>query len=195
MNKIFKFIIISAISVCILSSCSKETAVATPSEEQVKSICELATLKCNYNNVAKSIKKKGKGLSHAGEKDKEFWIEYEGFANIGIEMSDVTMKINDNAVTITMPKAKLLDIGIVSDTLNKDSFILSNDGWNKNKITADDQRNAISDAQKEMKKTVKENKALYARAEDRAKQLIENYITQLGNLSGIEYEIIWKTKE
>ena len=55
----------------------------------ISSVCELATLKCYYHNVAKSTKEKGSGLAHLGEKERKFWIEYTGVVKIGIEMSDV----------------------------------------------------------------------------------------------------------
>ena len=46
-----------------------------------------------------------------------------------------------------------------------------------------------------MKKSVEENTALLARAQDRAKRLIENYIDKLGDASDIKYEIVWKYEE
>ena len=62
---------------------------------------------------------------------------------------------------------------------------------NSNKITAEDQTAAIENAQKEMEESVKANSALLLRAQNRAKELIKNYIDCLGEISGVEYEIKW----
>lgn len=170
-----------------LQGCSKkETPV--PELTQVRSICNLATLKCYYHNVALSEKEASNFL----EKDKKFWIEYTGIANVGIDMSKVQMKIDGEKVKVTLPSAKLLNISIEENDLNENSYFFSDDGIFKNKITADDQAKAINDAQEEMKKEVRENTAVMASAQNRAKTLIENYIKQLGEASGIEYQIEWK---
>lgn len=169
-----------------LQGCSKkETPV--PELTQVRSICNLATLKCYYHNVALSEKK----AAHLFEKDKKFWIEYTGVANVGIDMSKVQMKVDGEKVKVTIPSAKLLNISIEEEDLNENSFFFSSDGLNKNEITADDQTKAINDAQEEMKKEVRENTAVMASAQNRAKTLIENYIKQLGEASGTEYQIEW----
>lgn len=169
-----------------LQGCSKkETPV--PELTQVRSICNLATLKCYYHNVALSEKEASNFL----EKDKKFWIEYTGIANVGIDMSKVQMKIDGEKVKVTLPSAKLLNISIEENDLNENSYFFSDDGIFKNKITADDQAKAINDAQEEMKKEVRENTAVMASAQNRAKTLIENYIKQLGEASGTEYQIEW----
>lgn len=45
---------------------------------------------------------------------------------------------------------------------------------------------------KEMIKTAEENTALLVNAQERAKKMIENYIMQLGETTGTEYQITWK---
>lgn len=92
-----------------------------------------------------------------------------------------------------MPNAKLLSIDI--EELTQDSYIISDDGWNKNKITAEDQTAAINAAQAVMKKSVESNSALLLNAQNRAKNLIENYINKMGELSGVSYTIQWEYKD
>lgn len=189
MKRVLSIILAVLLSVSTLCSCSFKDN--SPKEEQIKAICELATVECYYNNVAKSTKEAGTGWTHLLEKEREFWIEYEGVAKIGIDMSLVTMKINKDVVTITVPKAELLSVEIV--TFNKDSYKISKDSfWNHNKITLENQQDAIESAQNEMRETVNANKALFEQAEERAKTLIENYVNKLGELSGKEYQIKWK---
>lgn len=165
----------------------------TPDEQQIKSICELSTLKCYYNNVVKITKDKGTGVTHVLEKDREMWIEYEGIAQIGIDMNEVSMKINKDTIEITMPSARIMDISINKEKINEDSYTISQDGFlNKNKITAEEQQYAIVGAQEEMRKSVEENKTLFEQAEKKAQDLIENYINKLGEISGKKYSIEWK---
>lgn len=125
-------------------------------------------------------------------RDRKFWIEYTGIANLGIDMSKVDMTMDGTNIKITIPNAKILSISIDKDSLNDDSFMTSQDGFiNKNEITAEDQTEAIDKAQKKMEQTVKENSALLASAQERAKTLIENYINQLGDAAGEKYTIEW----
>jgi type IV secretory pathway VirJ component len=193
MKKKMMLMLVMIILLAMLCACSNEEeeniSSIKPEEEQVRSICEMSTLECYYHNVAKSTKTKGTGITALGEKDRTFWIEYTGVAKIGIDMSKAKMDMDDeNHITIHLPEAEVMNVEVVGDTLN---YISSADGWNKNEITAEDETNAINEAQKEMEETVKENSSLLMSAQDRAKKLIENYITKLGESTGITYEITW----
>jgi len=150
----------------------------------------LATLEAYYHNVAKYTKEAESGITHLFEKDREMWIEYTGKAKIGIDMSDVTMEIKENKVKIYIPNAKLLSIDI--GKIDKDSYITNDDSWlNKNEFTPEEETKAINKAQEKMKEQVESNSQLLLQAQTRAKDLIEEYIIQLGKLSNIEYEIEW----
>ena len=192
----FGWILVVMLTV-VLMGCGKQETVQIPEPkiEQVRSICNLATVQCYYHNVAKSEKKAEKGLTHIGEKDRKFWIEYTGIANLGIDVAEVQMHVDGTEVEVTLPEAKLLNISIDRETLNEDSYISSADGLNKNEITAEDQTAAINQAQQEMQKTVEANTTLLLNAQNRAKKLIENYIVQLGEAAGVEYHITWKYSE
>lgn len=161
----------------------------SPDISQIRSICELATLECYYHNVAASTKEKGKGISHIGEKDREFWIEYSGVAKLGVNMSKVDMEVNGKDIVITIPKAELL--GLSDYTFSEDSYISEDDGINKNPITPENQTQAVQEAQKQIREKFASDDAMLMRAQDRAKNLIENYINQLGEIWGAEYQITW----
>lgn len=183
-------VLILTVTIFTVSLCACSKMFIAPNEVQIKSICELATFKCYYNNVAKSEKKQGEGIEHWLEKDRVFWVEYKGVANIGIDVSKVKMKINGNNITITIPPAKLLSTDVISDSYK---YVLSEDSFfNKNEITVKDQKSAILDAEKEMVNSVSNNSELLAAAQERAKELIENYIKNIGELIDVEYEITWK---
>lgn len=196
-------IILAAIACLMLATACGNTQEATPAMQenslintapdlmQIRNICQLATLECCYNNVAKSTKTPGKGIAHIGEAEREFWIEYSGTAKIGVDMSKIQMEISDNVVNITIPNAELLDI-VVDNKENKrvispdKSFLFA-----ENDITTEDQTNAIATAQDQVKTDFSTNNSLLTLAQDRAKKLIENYINQIGKLTGTTYIINW----
>lgn len=189
MMKLIKIVsLIITVSIVLAGCNSKQVNVNEPDVAQIRAICNLATLECYYHNVAKSDKTADSWF----QTDRKFWIEYTGIAKIGIDMSKVSMEIDGNNITVTIPEAELLDIDICEESLNEDSYIQSADGFLiKNKITADDQTAAINDAQSKMAESVKSNNTLMINAQERAKDLIENYINRMGDLSGIEYKINW----
>ena len=185
-------ICLTGLCLFLLCGCGKQDTSKLPELEQIKNICELSTLKCVYNNVAKGTKKAGEGIKHIGEKDRKYWIEYEGYVKIGIDLSKVQMDILGENVKITLPEAEIQEIGIVDETFTEESIISNEDSfWNKNKITAEDQQKIVADAQEEMKNEVAGNQSILNQATERAKNLIENYIIQLGNSAGISYHIEW----
>lgn len=173
---------------------TSETVVQEPTIKpdllQIRNICELATLKCSYNNVAKSTKEPGTGLSHWGEIKRTFWIEYSGTVDIGIDLTKVKMDLNEQTITITIPKAQILDIQL--DTYNKDAYVINNDGINDNPISAEDQENAIQVSKEQLEESFANNTALLNSAQSRAKELIETYINQVGNATNIKYNIVWE---
>lgn len=177
-----------------LETVDESVYAVCPELSQIRSICDLATLECYYHNVAKSIKTKGEGWAHIGEKERVFWIEYSGVAKFGIDISKVNMEADGERVSITIPKAELL--GLSKYSFTEDSYISSDDGMiNKNPITAENQTEAIAIAEENIKQMFAEDNAMLARAQDNAKKLIENYIKQLGQISEVDYQIEWHYEE
>lgn len=178
--------------ITVLLGCSEKKEIVSPDISQIRSICNLATLECRYHNVAKGKKDVSDGLTHLFEKEREFWIEYTGVVKVGIDLSKVKIETNNDKVTVYLPNAKVLESIIDPQTLNENSYIASADGWNKNKITADDQTAAIKKAQENMEKEANNNGKLLLQARDNAEKLLKNYIDKLGEFSGVEYKITWK---
>lgn len=166
--------------------------VETPSLDQIKNICELATLKCSYQNIAKSIKKPGTGLSHLFEKERAFWIEYQGTVEISFDISRIKMETNGTEIKITLPEPRLVT-NVIPESLIEDSFIIAPDQlFQKNSITVQDQKEAVIRAQEEMVEQIREHTTLIRSAEKQAQELIENYIQQIGKLTSVEYRISWE---
>ena len=155
-----------------------------PDESQLKAICELATLECYYRNVAKSVEEDGQGMLWWKE-DKILWIEYSGVVSLGIDASCVRMTVEENIVTISIPDGKVLDVSV--DELKAENYLTNSDET----IGADAQVAAIKAAEEDMRTSAENNTTLLSNAQQRAKELLENYIKNIGTMSGVEYEIEW----
>lgn len=175
-----------------------------PERSEVDAICQLATLDCYYHNVAKSVKYAGTGIEHMGEVDRKFWIEYDAYAKVGIDVNQVQMTIDEetHVITIVLPQAMI--VGAVNadpNSYNVNSYIEQPDtsrvaNWvidnvNRNPITVTDVTEAIAESLGELETQIMNDTALLNRARERAKDLIEGYIKQLAEMSDVEYTINW----
>lgn len=180
----------SLIILCTFCSCGTKQQ---PMVEQIQAICELSTVKAYYNNVAKSEKKSGSGWNDVIKQDRKFWIEYEGFVEVGIDMNKVSMKLKKDTVYVTLPEAELLNAGIVTKTFDDSCYKRNASAWwNQNKITTEDQQNAINEAQDEMRKSAENNRELFQRAECSSKNAIQNYFNKINKSFGSDYKIVWE---
>lgn len=188
MKKILS-IVLMAVMCFMCMSCEKKEVndVAEPKVSQMKAICELSVMDCYYHNVAKYFEEDASGAL-LWKKDKEFWIEYSGIVRIGIDASQVQIQVEDNNVEITMPKAKVMNCKVDPDSLSSDSFIVASDSA---KVEADDQKKAFEEAQKNMEEEASSDSALLAMAQQRAQNLLEEYVKNVGNVVGKQYTITW----
>ena len=189
MEKTNKKIRVLCLVVCMLfSACGKKEEA--PKEDlsltQMKSICELATLKCYYHNVAKITKEKDVLW---WDTTAELWIEYSGIVKLGVDITNLDMQVDQNQVTITMPKAKVLSCQVDQTSLDKDSYYTNREGLGAEKINADDQTEAIKTAQENMLENVESDDSLLQQAEQRAQELLEQYVKNVGNAMGKTYEV------
>ncbi len=179
-------IIFMMITVIATTSCGKEKTVE-PQVSQMKAICDLATMDCYYHNVAKLKEEDAEGFLF-WKKDKHFWIEYSGIVTIGIDVSKVNIEVKEDTVSITMPPAKVLDCKVDETSLSEDSFIVAQKSAS---VKAEDQTKAYEAAQSNMEKAAEEDSVLLANAQQRAQKLLEDYVNNIGNSIGKEYEINW----
>lgn len=187
-----KIIICLLVSLFLVTGCGNKKQVE-PDLTQIRNISDLATVKAYYHNVAKVNKDAGVGITHIGEVDRKYWIEYTGVVKIGIKMADISMEVKDNEVIIKLPKPVILSHNY--ENYNDKSIYKNDDGFiNQNKITGEDINAAIKEADEAMLKEVSNNTSLFNRAEDGAKKLITNYINEIGELSGKEYNITFSSK-
>lgn len=192
MKKLFTVLLFLCI---ILTGCSSNTNNVTLEESEIKNICELSTLKIEFNNVIKCINEKDwKFLMFSGTFKPQAWAEYKGTVKVGIDMKEVEVDPSDDGkkITITLPKAKIIGEPIDNISEITEDFY----HYSKNcvdhfmaKITDDDKQKALEEANNKMIEIVNQNPAILNQAQNRAKALIENYIKQCG-----EYEIEWILK-
>ena len=165
-----------ALTICInLCSCALIKHSVDIDEQDIKAICEITTLKCYYNNVAKIHKE----ANNIFQKDRDMWIEYEGYAELSFNASELNININGDEITIEIPNVNV-KVNYTKETLNEDSYICSTDGLLfKNKVTAEEQMQAIEQAQQEMKKEVETNSSLQNQAISQLESVIRNFINKI----------------
>ena len=193
LQKITKtWMLIVVTGVLCLTGCGKETKTADFSG--VTSVCELATLKCYYHNVAKA-ETEASGMFAKWLKTgyKKIWTEYSGIIEYGIDISQVTVSEpdKDGVVTVTMPDAQVLNVDVDEDSLGTP---LTDTGF-LTSITTEEKTTTLAGAQEAMEQQAKENTEMLAQAKARAKTLIEEYIKNVGEGIGEEYTVEWKDAE
>lgn len=193
---------VSAMEMQTIAVTETEPPLPTPIPEsmqpdlvQIRNICQLAVLKVYFHNVAKAIKSAASGFSGIGEQDREFWFEYSGYAEIGIDMSRVSMEFDGETVYVTLPPVELINgVVIDSSSYNLDSVVVEGEDWyrlNHNNITADDLTSAINEANYQMQTSIMANSTLMMNAQQRAEDLIENYIQQIAKCADTTYNVVF----
>lgn len=163
-------------------------------QTRISQICELATLKCFYHNVAEYEKQPDAlfqyGLFKYGYK--KMWIEYSGIVEVGVNASDIRISNADenNVVSIYIPDAVVLNVTADRNSL---SAPLMETGLFTS-IDAQDKATAFAEAQKEMEEEAGQDTAILSQAKENAKELIRQYVLNIGKLTNNEYQIKWITE-
>ena len=171
----------------LTTACGKaeEPALPLPQEEQVKTICQLAVLECEYHNLAKFEQKDASKFLWM-TKDQRFWVEYSATAVLGIDADQVSMELQGDVVSITLPRARVLNCKVNGDSLSKDSYIVDKDSA---PVTAQDEVAAFQEAQDGLQKTVEADNNMMNLAQKRAEELLRNYVNSLAKATGTEYQV------
>ena len=172
----------------LTTACGKaeEPALPLPQEEQVKTICQLAVLECEYHNLAKYQDGQKVERFLWMTKGKRFWVEYSATAVLGIDADQVNMELQGDVVSITLPRARVLNCKVNGDSLSKDSYIVDKDSA---PVTAQDEVAAFQDAQDGLQKTVEADNNMMNLAQKRAEELLRNYVNSLAKATGTEYQV------
>ena len=186
--------IAAAAALCFgFSGCAQEEP--QPDFSGCKQIAELATMNCTYHNVAEIRDDGTDYFFGAINLDwKKAWFEYDGTVQLGIDASKVKIGNPDEngRVTITVPPAQVLG----QPDANEDSFsdVWYDKGWLAN-ITTLDQSKAYEAAQANMRETAENDQTLMNTARERAKTMLGQYVTKVGEKLGQSYEVVFVDAE
>lgn len=171
----------------LTTACGKAEApvLPVPQEGQMKAICQLAVLECEYHNLAKFEQKDASKFLWM-TKDKRFWVEYSATAVLGINADQVSMELQGDVVSITLPRAQVLDCKVNGDSLSKDSYIVDKASA---PVTAEDEVYAFQEAQDGLQKTVEADNNMMNLAQTRVEDLLRNYVNSLAKATGTEYKV------
>lgn len=73
--------------------------------------------------------------------------------------------------------------------MDKDHYYSDKEGLFVSDITFEDEKKAYSKANESMKKETKKNTILFVQADERAKELIENYIKNIEKVNNKKYNV------
>lgn len=160
-----------------------------------RQIAELATMDCTYHNVAEIRDDGTNYFFGAINVDwKKAWFEYDGTVRLGIDASKVKIEGPDanGRVTIAVPQAQVLgqpdaDESTFSDVWCDKGLLAS--------ITTVDQSKAYETAQANMRESAESDQTLMITARERAKTLLGQYVTKIGEQLGQSYEIVYVDAE
>ncbi len=172
----------------LTTACGKAEApvLPVPQEGQMKAICQLAVLECEYHNLAKYQDGQKVERFLWMTKGKRFWVEYSATAVLGINADQVSMELQGDVVSITLPRARVLNCKVNEDSLSKDSYIVDKDSA---PVTAQDEVAAFRDAQDGLQKTVEADGDMLNLAQTRVEDLLRNYVNSLAKATGTEYQV------
>lgn len=186
------FLLLAVLTLLFCAACGKEEAVEipVPEEAQLKSICQLSVLEGYFHNVYKYNQENAEKFLWMS-KNKRFWLEYTGIAKYGINASQVSMEVEGQDITITLPKAKLLHCKVDSTSLTEDSYIVDQDSA---KIKAEDSKNALTQAQAKLETEAADYEPLLTLAQQQTEKLMEEYVHNIAAAAGADtdyYTIHW----
>lgn len=186
-------LIVGIIIMIILPNGSKQKSSAKELMDysQVSRICELATLRCFYHNVAEYEKQPDQLFRNGFFKYgyKKLWLEYSGIIEAGINASQIVISDPDEngVVEVYIPDATILNVSADKESIGEP---LEETGM-FTEISMEDRSAAFSEAQRNMKEEAENDETILGRAKENAKELIKQYIINVGKLTGETYTVRW----
>ena len=208
-NKIIMYIplIIGVVCICfvlIVLMIPEENAFTSDTlsdSSSINEICELATLKSFYHNVVVYEKEPNGGdkffndvfmwpfgnLIKKGYK--QYWIEYSGIVETGIDATLIQYKLLDseNVIEVYVPDAKVLNVYVDSNSF---SDPITEKGLFTD-ISSRERLQAYSKAQNLMQEEAENDRTLLRKAKENAKTLLKEYYVSFGEKTGVDYTVRW----
>ena len=188
---LFLILMVVIVIISIKWKAKKETDTIELSQATIEKICELATLRCYYHDVAEYEKQPEPifkyGLFKYGYK--KMWIDYEGIVTVGIDFEKVQIEKPDvnSTVRIYIPDAQVFDVDADENSMS-DPFTKTG---KFTKITVEEKADAFSAAQATMRTNAESDNNILTQAKNNAKELIKQYVINVGKQIGKEYKVEW----
>lgn len=150
----------------------------------IERISELSTIKARYHNVA-IRNDQGNFLTYGKQ---YVWFEYDVDVEAGIDVSQISIEqpTEDGIVRIYLPPAQIHRVSEVEESISKP---VHSTGF-LTKLTAEDERQIINEGNSKLKEDVKTQEVI-SLAYANAKEFIEQYVANVGNLMGTTYTVEW----
>lgn len=194
--------LIAVICLLVIPSRNREPKKINLSEySSINTICELATLRSFYHNVAMYEQEPNGGNKFVNDVllwpfggytkigYKQFWLEYSGIVETGIDASKIIINGPDanGIVEVYVPEAKVLSVYADEASLTEP---LSENGWFTT-ISGKEKTEAFATAQAAMRQEAENDQSLLRRSRENAKLLLERYIVNTGKQIGADYTVKW----
>ncbi|AMB96119.1 DUF4230 domain-containing protein [Aerococcus urinae] len=138
--------------------------------EQAK---ELTTTKYFYTNTASFENQRKFYNWKLPFTTKKFIVSYDGVIHVGIDLSAIDVKVQDQTIDVTLPEVKILSHDIDSDSVK----VFDEEASIFNKMTVDDYANFTNEQKKASEEEAKDKGLLEA-----AKQNTERTIKEILNM-------------
>ncbi|MBQ6997674.1 MAG: DUF4230 domain-containing protein [Oscillospiraceae bacterium] len=151
---------------------------------EIEAISELTTLECRYHNVA-AYEKEG-GFVDIGKQ--YVWFEYDVIVKVGIDTNQMRIEEpnDDGVVKIYLPPAQILGAEEVESTIFKPVCELGP----FTKLTAEEEREIISKGVNKLRDDAK-TQEIVKQAIESTREVIRQYVENIGKLKGESYTIEW----
>lgn len=186
MKRKIKTAVLALFCLFLLSGCS-----GNGKGLNVEEICQVGSMnvmQLNYHNVVEKVKDVGSGIQSIGKTKRTYWLEYDGTVDISYDLKSTDVSIKGNTVTICVPEPTVVP-HLPVDQDQPDPYISPDNWWNRNPITIDDQKDAFAQAKKEMTASVEDNPELIQNARKRYEDILETYITSVGEIQNRKYTV------
>lgn len=173
----------------VLCACQSDTTAATPDFSNIDYVANLATMDCYYHVVSKNDTAGNGmlwGLGDIGKK--RMWFEFDATVELGVDATQIDVSGPDanGLVTVYLPPIEVIgepDIDTSSMTTP-----ITDTGW-FTEITQQEKTQYLNAAMDYLLEEVDADATLKGQAKDRVKDILEQWIVNLGDSMGQTYTV------
>ena len=179
-------LVIGGVVIFFLGRRSAGGDVGMTVRESIKKASDLVTVKVTYTDDSKQKKSafKNKVAKKLPFTKDEIKLRYQATINVGIDMSDVTFKVDskDKEIKIKLPEPKIISHEVDENSIEywdvKNSIFVS--------FKFDDYADVLSKRKKAVEKKYKEDGEIYTEATEKAEEVLTDLIKK--NVKGYDIE-------